>query len=188
MRFCQWICGGVSLAIATILLLSILGLTRPLKRLESATERIAAGEYGYRIPEGGHDEIAELASHMNAMSGEIEDNIRKTEALAASRETFIANMAHELKTPLTSILGFADIMTIKSHMEESERREYAAIIAAEAGRLKTLSSKLMELVSLQGTALVLRPVDLGELAERRCRPWSLSAASGVARSKKTFCR
>ena len=166
LRFCQWICGGVSLAIATILLLSILGLTRPLKRLESATERIAAGEYGYRIPEKGHDEIAELAGHMNAMSVEIEDNIRKTEALAASRETFIANMAHELKTPLTSILGFADIMTIKSHMEESERREYAAIIAAEAGRLKTLSSKLMELVSLQGTELMLQPVKLEKLVEK----------------------
>ena len=166
LRFCQWICGGVSLAIATILLLSILGLTRPLKRLESATERIAAGEYGYRIPEEGHDEIAELAGHMNAMSVEIEDNIRKTEALAASRETFIANMAPELKPPLTSILGFADIMTIKSHMEESERREYAAIIAAEAGRLKALSSKLMELVSLQGTELMLQSVKLEKLVEK----------------------
>ena len=166
LRFCQWMCGGVSLAVATVLLFSILWLTRPLKRLEAATERIAAGEYGYRVPAKGHDEIAELSNHMNVMSGEIEDNIRKVEALAASRETFIANMSHELKTPLTSILGFADIMTIKSHMEEAERREYAAIIAAEAGRLKALSSKLMELVSLQGAELVLRPVELGALVER----------------------
>ena len=159
-------CGGVSLAVATVLLFSILWLTRPLKRLEAATERIAAGEYGYRVPAKGHDEIAELSNHMNVMSGEIEDNIRKVEALAASRETFIANMSHELKTPLTSILGFADIMTIKSHMEEAERREYAAIIAAEAGRLKALSAKLMELVSLQGAELVLRPVELDALVER----------------------
>lgn len=57
-------------------------------------------------------------------------------------------------------------MTIKSHMEESERREYAAIIAAEAGRLKALSSKLMELVSLQGTELMLQPVKLEELVEK----------------------
>nr|WP_304710980.1 HAMP domain-containing sensor histidine kinase [uncultured Acetatifactor sp.] len=166
LRFCQWMCGGVSLAVATVLLFSILWLTRPLKRLEAATERIAAGEYGYRVPAKGHDEIAELSNHMNVMSGEIEDNIRKVEALAASRETFIANMSHELKTPLTSILGFADIMTIKSHMEEAERREYAAIIAAEAGRLKALSAKLMELVSLQGAELVLRPVELDALVER----------------------
>lgn len=166
LRFCQWMCGGVSLVIATILLFSILGLTMPLKRLETATERIAAGEYGYRVPADGHDEIAELSRHMNAMSEEIADNIRKVEALAASRETFIANMAHELKTPLTSVLGFADIMAIKSHMPEEERRECASIIAAEARRLKALSSKLMELASLQKTALVLRPVDLEELVEK----------------------
>ena len=183
LRFCQWMCGGVSLAIATALLLSILGLTRPLKRLEAATERIAAGEYGYRVPAGGHDEIGELSRHMNAMSGEIQDNIRKVEALAASRETFIANMAHELKTPLTSILGFADIMTIKSHMPEEERRECASIIAAEARRLKSLSSKLMELVSLQGTALVLHPVDLGELAEK-----AVQALEPVCRKRRCTIR
>ena len=110
--------------------------------------------------------MAELSRHMNEMAAEIEASIRRTEELARGREIFIANMAHELKTPLTSILGFADIMTIKSDMEEAERREYAAVIAAEAKRLKLLSSRLMELITIRETELALHPVNFGELTER----------------------
>lgn len=164
--FCQWMCGGVSLLTAGILLCTILYLTRPLKRLEIATGQIAGGEYGYRIQVKGNDEMAELSCHMNEMAAEIEASIRRTKELARGREIFIANMAHELKTPLTSILGFADIMTIKSHMEEAERREYAAVIAAEAKRLKLLSSRLMELITIRETELALHPVNFGELTER----------------------
>lgn len=164
--FGQWISGAVSLMIAVLLLSSILYLTRPLKRLESATKQIADGEYGYRIPVKGNDEITELSRRMNEMAAEVEASIRRVEELARGREIFIANMAHELKTPLTSILGFADIMTIKSDMDEGERREYAAVIAAEAKRLKLLSSRLMELIAIRETELTLRPVDLGKLAER----------------------
>ncbi len=166
LRFCQWVGGAVSLTIAFVLLLSILWLTLPLKRLEAATKRIAAGDYQYRVSVKGHDEIGELSRHMNAMSEEIQRNINQVEETVKNRETFIANMSHELKTPLTSILGFADILTIKGDMTQQERREYAAVIAAEARRLKLLSSRLMELVSLQETELVLHPVNLKELTEK----------------------
>ena len=163
---------------AAVLLCSILYLTRPLKRLEAATEQIAGGEYGYRIPVKGNDEIAELSRHMNEMASEVETSIRREEELARGRETFIANMAHELKTPLTSILGFADIMTIKSDMDEAERREYASVIAAEAKRLKLLSSRLMELIAIQETELALRPVNFGELAERALEVFAPVCAKG----------
>ena len=164
--FSQWIGGTVSLLIAAVLLAAIRMLTQPLKRLETATRRIAAGSYQERLTVKGHDEIAELSQHMNNMSSEIEANIRKVEQVAENRKTFIANMAHELKTPLTSILGFADILTIKSSVTEAERREYASIIAAEAKRLRLLSSRLMELVSLEETELELKPASLKELVEQ----------------------
>lgn len=166
MVFSQWFGGTMALMIAAVLLAASLFLTKPLKRLESATKQIASGAYQERIKIRGHDEIAELAAHMNTMSAEIEANIHHIEQISISRETFIANMTHELKTPLTSILGFADILTIKSNITEEERREYAAIIAAEAKRLRVLSSKLMELISLQETELTLLPVDLQELIGR----------------------
>lgn len=184
LTFCQWMSGTISLLMAVILLCSILYLTRPLKRLEAATEQIAGGEYGYRVDVKGNDEIAELSRHMNEMAQEVEASIRRVEALARGRETFIANMAHELKTPLTSILGFADIMTIKSDMDEAERREYAAVIAAEAKRLKLLSSRLMELISIQETELTLCPVNFGELTERALEIFSPVCAKRQCRVQR----
>lgn len=181
--FSQWMSGGISLLTAALLLISILYLTRPLKCLEATTEQIAGGEYGYRVRAKGHDEIAELSAHMNEMAAQIESNIRQVEELARGRETFIANMAHELKTPLTSILGFADIMTIKSDMDEAERREYAAVIGAEAKRLQLLSSRLMELIAIRETELDLHPVNLGELASR-----ALEIFSPVCAKQQCFLR
>ncbi|HBA48910.1 MAG TPA: hypothetical protein DCZ91_14160 [Lachnospiraceae bacterium] len=166
MVFSQWFGGAIALIIAVALLVASLVLTKPLKRLEAATKQIADGAYQERIQVKGYDEIAELSRHMNAMSEEIEEHVNHMEQILKSREIFIANMTHELKTPLTSILGFADILTIKSHVSEEERREYAAIIATEARRLRVLSSKLMELISLQETALDLQQVDLQELIGR----------------------
>lgn len=182
--FCQWMSGMVSLLTAAVLLCSILYLTRPLKRLEAATEQIAGGEYGYRIPVKGSDEIAELSRHMNEMASEVEASIRRVEEFARGRETFIANMAHELKTPLTSILGFADIMTIKSDMDEAERREYASVISAEAKRLKLLSSRLMELIAIQETELTLRSVNFGELTERALEVFAPVCATRQCRVRR----
>lgn len=152
-----------ALIMAGVLLAVIVWLTRPLKKLELATERIAEGRYQERVAVRGHDEIAELAGHLNEMARRIEEHVGQTSRLAESRRVFIANMTHELKTPLTSILGFADILKIKGSVSDEERREYAAIIGAEAGRLRGLSSKLMELITLEENALELRPVDLGRL-------------------------
>lgn len=166
MAFSRWFGGAMALMIAAALLAASLILTKPLKYLEEATKQIAGGAYRERIEVKGHDEIAELAGHMNVMSAEIEANVHHIQRILKSRETFIANMTHELKTPLTSILGFADILTIKGDVSEEERREYATVITAEARRLRTLSSKLMELIALQETELTLQPVNLQGLIGR----------------------
>lgn len=164
--YSQWLGGGVALITAIALLISSLVLTHPLKYLKTATRQIAYGEYQNRIVMKGHDEIAELAGHMNAMSAKIQASIHRIEKISKNQEIFIANMTHEMKTPLTSILGFADILIIKGDIKEEERREYASIIAAEAKRLRLLSSKLMELISLQETKLFLQPVNMKELLMR----------------------
>ena len=76
---------------------------------------------------------------------------------------FIANLAHEMKTPLTSILGFADILRIKKNVPDDERREYAGVIVDETKRLRSLSGKLMELVALGGTEIEKKPVSLSDM-------------------------
>ena len=164
--FCQYYSGVISFVVAVILLIVIRAVTRPLNRLEIAAKNIAGGNYQNRIPIKGSDEIAELSKQMNMMSAAIEEKITQIEQISENREIFIANMAHELKTPLTSILGFADLLKIKSEVPEDERREFASIIAAEAKRLRLLSTKLMELVSLGEDALKLTPTPLKALLEK----------------------
>lgn len=164
--FCQYYCGIVSFVVAVILLIVIMVITRPLNRLGIAAKDIVSGNYKNRIPVKGSDEIADLSKQMNIMSAAIEEKITRIEQISENREIFIANMAHELKTPLTSILGFADLLKIKSEVSEDERREFASIIAAEAKRLRLLSAKLMELVSLEEDSLQLTPTPLKALLEK----------------------
>lgn len=171
-ELCPVLFGGsteVSLAISAALLVLSIAITRPIKKLEDATGRIAEGHYGYRIECKGRDELSELAGHMNDMAAHTEADSAFIERVAESRRKFIANMTHELKTPLTSILGFADVLRVKPDISESETREYADIIFAEASRLKLLSSSLMELLTVEEVELPLVPVDIAALVEREVR-------------------
>lgn len=139
--------------IATILLFLIRYLLSPLQEINAGTRKIAKGEYGARVYVKGGDEFTQLSQNMNKMAESIEKNINSLEEVAQNRKTFIDNLSHELKTPLTSILGFADILRIKRKVTDEERQEYAGIIVTEANRMKTLSGKLMEMISLENTQL-----------------------------------
>lgn len=160
---------AASMAISVALLAVSLLITRPIKKLETATERIAEGDYGYRIEYRGQDELSELAGHMNEMAAHIEEDSAFIENISENRRMFIANMTHELKTPLTSILGFADVLRIRPDVSQEQVREYADIIFAEARRLKLLSARLMELLTVEETELQLLPTELAELIEREAR-------------------
>lgn len=70
------------------------------------------------------------------MSEKIADDNRAKEEMIESRQVFIDNMAHEMKTPLTAILGFSDILTIKQNLTEEQIKEYSGYIYKEALRIK----------------------------------------------------
>ena len=105
---------GVLLAvtgISSLLLLIITHfLTRPLKRLTDTTRRIASGDFSTRAVNQSQDEIGVLTRNFNAMADVVEEKIRDLENTARQREDFVASFAHELKTPLTSIIGYADML------------------------------------------------------------------------------
>lgn len=150
---------------AMILMTMVYVFLYPLKTVRQSVHTIAEGNYETRLPVHGHTELAELSADVNEMAGKIQRNIQLLEKTAESRKTFIGNMAHEMKTPLTSILGFADILSIKPDLPEDERREYSEIIVKEAARLRNLSGKLMELVQIQNGMIELRLIDLKGLLE-----------------------
>lgn len=157
---------GISLIISVALLLWTIVITRPISSLKKATENIASGDYSYRITYNGTDELAELSQYMNKMAAHIETDTAYIESISDNRRKFIANMTHELKTPLTSILGFADVLRVKPDVSEDERRNYADIIFAEANRLKMLSSRLMELITINEVELHMSTVDVAKLLMR----------------------
>lgn len=146
--------------ISLILLVTVIFLLRPLSRLNIYTKAIAGGNYKIRIRKRGSREFRELAENMNIMADSVQSNAARLEKIAEDRQTFIANLAHEMKTPLTSILGFADLLRIKKNVSDRERQEYAGVIVEETKRMRALSGKLMELIALGGTETDKKPVSL----------------------------
>ncbi|MDE5853630.1 MAG: HAMP domain-containing histidine kinase [Ruminococcus sp.] len=149
--------------ISLILLIMTIVLLQPLKRLNIYTKAIAGGEYNVRIKRKGSLEFRQLAENMNSMAEAVHTHAQKLENVAEARQTFIANLAHEMKTPLTSILGFADLLRIKKNISDSDRMEYAGTIVEEVKRLRSLSGKLMELITVGGTEIEKKPVNLPKL-------------------------
>ena len=158
------LCLGLSLAGAGILLALVWVLLRPLGALSRSTRLIAEGNYDKRLTVRGKDELADLALDMNAMAQAVQERVEQLEQVAEDRKVFIGNLAHEMKTPLTSILGFADLLYLPKEVPDSKRVEYAKVISEEAKRLKSLSGKLLELITLGSTNLTLEPVSLREVA------------------------
>lgn len=143
----------LSLLCAFILLILVKLLLRPLSNLNNTTHSIANGDYSKRLAIKSDDELGELAHNMNIMADSVEENITLLQETAENRRQFIDNLSHEMKTPLTSILGFADIIRIKRNITPEELSEYSGIIFEEAKRLKNLSGKLMELITVGETNL-----------------------------------
>ena len=146
--------GGAVLAAVCSYLLAR-RLTRPIGELSAATRRLAAGESGVEVPVDGRDELADLAGSFNRMSGEL---ARAREA----QRSFLESVSHELKTPLTSIRGYAEAVGEAAVAPA----EGSAVIAAEADRLERLVRDLLELARFDRAefSVAHRPVDLGAVA------------------------
>ena len=146
---------------AGMVLLGVLSalLTGPLKRMSKAARRMAEGYYEERLTVRGRDEIGELAGSFNQMAAAVEEKIGELSRAAREKEDFVANFAHELKTPLTSIIGYADTIYQKE-LPREEVRKASWHIWNEGMRLESLSFKLMEMTVLgrQEFPLVEMPV------------------------------
>lgn len=161
----QIISMACAIGIAVILLMVVKLLMLPLQKINAGTRAIAQGEYGKRIPEAGNNELSQLAHNMNLMAESVEKNVKALEDVAENRKQFIDNLAHEMKTPLTSILGFSDLLQIKKDISDEGRIEYAGIIKEEASRMRTLSGKLMELITVGEANVEWKQEDMKQLFE-----------------------
>ena len=138
---------AVLAAAAAVTALLAARLTRPLAVLTDAGQQIAAGDYARRTALHTGDEIETLSASFDKMADAVQEKIADLEADVQKREDFVGAFTHELKTPMTSIIGYADILAAMQ-TDPDEQREAAAAIAHEGRRLESLSHKLLALLGL----------------------------------------
>ena len=134
---------------------------QPIREMVQATRSYAAGNFDVRMQDTGRsDEIGELAASFNNMA----DSLAETEH---QRSEFIANISHELKTPITSILGFTELMTSGVVTDPEQRNQYLERIGEEGRRMSNLIDDILRLSSLESKKAeeVWERVDLRGLCE-----------------------
>ena len=122
-------------------------LTRPLAVLTEAGAQIAAGDYARRTALHTGDEIETLSRSFDAMAAAVEGKINELSKTTQSQQDFIAAFTHEVKTPMTAMLGYADLMRARPDDAETQR-EAAGYIYHETQRLENLSRSLLALMGL----------------------------------------
>ena len=154
--------GGAALVVAMLLALLISqSLSTPLTQLASAAEDIAAGNYSRRVSIKGQDEIGMLGSAFNRMAEAVE-RARKVQ------RDFLANVSHELKTPLTSLIGFSQALVDGSLLSEADRTRAATIVHEESERVLRMAQELLDLARVEAGSISMHitAVDLGAQLEQ----------------------
>ena len=143
-------------------------LTTPIRSLGRVATQLSQGDYTPRARVTGNDEISELAVSFNHMADAIEKNIQELEDAARRQEDFTASFVHELKTPLTSIIGYADMLRSRS-LDEGRRFKAASYIFSEGKRLENLSLSLMSLMVVGRTEADVGNVSMDRLCAEAAR-------------------
>ena len=132
------------LGMAAMHLISFL-LTKPIRHLTRATKKMAAGDYAYRARKVSNDELGQLTLDFNHMAEALEENINKLEDEIQAKEDFVGAFAHELKTPLTAIIGYADMLRSRK-LDEEKSFLSANYIYTEGKRLEAMSIRLLDIM------------------------------------------
>lgn len=128
----------VSVAVAYYLVYRVY---KPISQLKEATKHIGAGDYSYRVKIDGEDEFAYLGAAFNKMADDLS-------ALESSRRNFIANVSHELKTPMTTIGGYIDAI-MDGTISADKQDHYLQIVSNEVKRLSRLVVAMLNLSKIE---------------------------------------
>ncbi len=150
----------VSLALAIVVAVYVARrLTKPLAAMGDTARSLAAGDLAARVDLDGHpdDELADLARTLNAMAAQLEH-------ARGMERAFILSVSHDLRTPLTSIRGWAEAMTDGAASTDAEQTRAVHVIRSEARRLERLVADLLDLARLDARqfSLSARPIDAAE--------------------------
>lgn len=166
--------GLIGLALAGALAIWISGvLTRPLSQLADAAAKLADGDYAAPLPAAKDDEMNALIRAFSRMSAAIDERETALRTQAEERQALIDALAHEMRTPLTAILGGARLLQ-QSRLSGSQQSELLDTMAREASRLSTMDERLLLLTRLDHEAPAFAPFDSQAMARE-----ALSVFDGV---------
>lgn len=141
-------------------------ILKPLGELKDAALDIRNGNLKRRANVCCRDEVGVVADAFNGMAEQIEAQVRELSEVSERRRLLLGSMAHELKTPMTSIIGYSDTL-LHVHVREEQRQNALTHIYEEGRRLERLSAKLMGLVGLyENESIVMKKTDMNALFER----------------------
>lgn len=151
-------------------------VTAPLRRLAGVARSVAAGCFEQRVPIEGPAEVESLAADFNQM-------VQRVQATQQGQRDFVANVSHEMKTPLTSIHGFAQAILDGTASDGEAQRHAAQVIHEESDRLSRLVDDLLDLARLDAgqVSFAREPVDLNALIARVIDRLSLRAGEKSVR-------
>ncbi|MCE5236350.1 MAG: HAMP domain-containing sensor histidine kinase [Clostridiaceae bacterium] len=152
-------CVAVMLAFLTVSYITG-RITKPIAEMNDVVRRFSKGEYELRSKVAGADEVAELSKSFNNMADEIN-------TLEQARRSFVANVSHELRSPLTSMRGFLEAMQ-DGTIPLEEHAKYLAIVMGENNRMTGMVNDLLDLARMESGQYVLklRQFDINELIIR----------------------
>ena len=143
-------------------------LTNPIEKLNDITKKISSGNFNERVKVKTNDEIGELANSFNKMTDEIENKINSLNLSIKQKDDFITGFSHEIKTPMTAIIGYSDLLRLKN-CDDEVKIPALNYIYSESKRLEDLSYKLLSLMELSEDKIELKETRIKDLIERICR-------------------
>ncbi|NCN04795.1 MAG: HAMP domain-containing histidine kinase [Spirochaetales bacterium] len=168
----------------SIPLVAILGLllffllTLRLRRLTATVRAFGTGQYDVRVTTRSRDEVGELSDSFNLMADQIASSVQSLAKVERERRDLVANISHDLRTPLSTIRGYIETVLQKDEvLSPSERREYLRTSLSSAEALGRLVGELFELSRLENADSALRPesFSLAELGHDLVMQFSLEA-------------
>ena len=138
-------------------------ITHKIKRLQKTVKELENGHYNTVIPKLGHDEIGEFATSFAKMTASINKNIEEIEAISENRRVFIGNLTHEIRTPLTSIIGYSSLIKNKKVTDLETIINYSAKINEEGKYIENMRDKLMHILTLETSSIKLQNKNISNL-------------------------
>jgi len=156
---------AVSVVLSVILILMLLGLTRPISILNKAAGEIAKGNYQKRVTIKSRDEFGEFSRIFDNMADNIETHIEKLSHITEEKQRFIDNLSHEMRTPVAAVLGYGELLK-NADIGQEERLMAIDYIINQSLRLQNLSAKLLQLSSMKEDVIKMEAVYIGSIIER----------------------